>query len=661
MVHSFVEEALINNDIKKLKKIMKKEDLLKSLKTDILISLIQTKEENILTLLKLLSKNDKEIILDIIGISNYMYFKLDSLNYLLDNNLFKFYNFVYFEPYTKNVFWVISHTVSNNLKNKEYEQFYYKFLDKYFECAKININRFQPFYLMNEAMIFNEEFNDYILKKIPESLYECFRYTNPLTNSVNFDNKKLFDYIVTKIIETKTNIEKFEGISPIVVSLSNQKDYYTKRLLEFDNLDLDVVNYEGKYPCHLCFKGKRHVKIIRDILLRTTNLNNKEPNKGHTSIHYVFCYDLFDDVKDILKLKVINLFIKDKSGKMPIEFIKKERITEVMGVVLRGIQQNYNINNSKEMTKMASCLINFTRSCYNKIEDYSKNLNKKEIDFNMPEKVFNSNYTAYSKVRLISFKYFHDKYKIPLIKSSHNEFEYENKSEFLTQNGIISHDGRINLGRFNYLNKKLFNTEILIFDERNYIYSSDLVDEIKKIKNGITYINVGIFFIDDKNSHANILIIDIDKKKIIHFEPQIVRHDNRISETLKNITESLKFKFINCKDYVKDYNLQELSFNDMKYFFEPNEYCQAWCHWFFEMYINNKNMNLKKLLEQSKESIIDNNFTFLEFIRSYAAKLTKFSIDYFNSIKVPVDTLFKPTFDNDLLDHIENSIADDIF
>ena len=166
---------------------------------------------------------------------------------------------------------------------------------------------------------------------------------------------------------------------------------------------------------------------------------------------------------------------------------------------------------------------------------------------------------------------------------------------------------------------------------------------------------------EENNLHANILFYDFNNKTITRFEPYGDTNvlDNDLDEIIdEELTWNTNFTYIKPSDYIPGSGLQSLSDENNIANQKPGDFggfCLAWCLWFVEMKLSNKNVSNRDLVKKSIKKIIKKH-SIIEYIRSYGDKITKDKYKIYKQIKIPKNIWSNLNFDSHsnkiILDHI---------
>ena len=184
----------------------------------------------------------------------------------------------------------------------------------------------------------------------------------------------------------------------------------------------------------------------------------------------------------------------------------------------------------------------------------------------------------------------------------------------------------------------------ITFLNKNTYYINPYLNLIIKglaTKNKNDYAIVFLSLHDEENNlHANILFYNFNDKTITRFEPygNTFVIDENIDEILsEELTWNLDFKYIKPSDYVNGSGLQSLSDDNNIIYQKPGDFggfCLAWCLWFVEMKLKNKNISNRDLVSKSIKKIIKKQ-SLVDYIRSYGNKISDEKYKIYKIINLP--------------------------
>lgn len=162
--------------------------------------------------------------------------------------------------------------------------------------------------------------------------------------------------------------------------------------------------------------------------------------------------------------------------------------------------------------------------------------------------------------------------------------------------------------------------------------------------------------------HANIIIYDFNMLTIERFDPygDTVYFDKEIDDILEEeLTWNTGFTYLKPSDYMPIAGFQSIS-DELNPFKQKigdfGGYCLAWCSWYLEHRIINKNIKPNILINKLLKKLSYSNNTFLENIRNYANNLNKARTKYLKNIGIDHKIISNLYFPN----YIENELTESI-
>jgi len=221
----------------------------------------------------------------------------------------------------------------------------------------------------------------------------------------------------------------------------------------------------------------------------------------------------------------------------------------------------------------------------------------------------------------------------------------------------------------------LYPLNIYWMNENNYIIPYNIIYCVKNTINQGKKIIICRINIIGEILHANILLIDILKKRIIRFEPHggidkdnFYILDNKIHEIFLSDPLFHNFKYFKPIDYEPINGLQSVSQETNNLNIRKGDmggFCLAWCLWWVEFYTDN---NLNDLLSDNKlkiiihkviKKIINNGYLLSEYIRNYANYMHQKLIANISSKTLSISNLYYEKYTESDLDIIYSKINDD--
>jgi ankyrin repeat protein len=501
-----------------------------------------------------------------------------------------------------------------------------------------------------------------------------------IKKNINFNNQEkefgltilhqsiIYNYlqITEKLINLNTdiNLQDFYGNTCLMYAITENLIDHIKYLINNNILNYNLTNIYGETGLHLIFKNYDYYveyKNIIDKIIENTNLSIQN-NKGDTCLLYICENNLFNDFKNILLNKELNIFIKNLNNKCPYDFIKNN--LDNINIVIESFYNYLKINQDKLIIKWEIECINDINKCKKQIKKIIIEENRSIPKLNELELIFDSGifvntsyYTGAPIDVLFGLLYIYDSFKsinLNLIIDyplTNNE-ELENYFKTLGVN-------------FNY--KLDFCNFEINWSYQKMIYPTYFDHEFKnKIKNSL-YIIIPIGIETSIGSHANILFYDIKKNIIERFEPNgayYPKNFNYNPQILDKILED-KFKsFNNNIKYIKPneylpvigFQILENINNRNKHIGDPNGFCGVWCCWWVYQKLKNINIESNILVEKLIKEIKFKNLDFKTVIRNFSKNVFELRDNFLNKYDININDFINDNYDQNVLNNLEKDI-----
>ncbi len=405
-------------------------------------------------------------------------------------------------------------------------------------------------------------------------------------------NLEIIDYILT--LDIDCNYRDSYNQTPIFSLISN------KNILIDDN---------------------KSIKLISKLLEKTEDWDLQNVH-GNTIIHVLVQRSDIEKFYPILKTRYFDIQIKNHYSKTPIELLEKISIQK-----LDEFKKLISKNKPKKNISTDDILLDkYQHTPYN-----LSNARLREI------------YIYY----IILLK----KYKtigIPL-DNKLDETKLFSLSKFEKDSNIIDVWKETNIYPYFYC-------QIIYWsDSMNYLIPYNILDRTQKlIKNGKQFIVIFISIMAEI-SHANILLIDVNNKRIIRFEPYggLTKH-NDLDDVLSNLFYK-DYKYYKPCDYQPKNGLQRLSQENNLYFMRFGDiggFCLAWTFWFIEFYIKNSNKKLNLLIPKAIKKIINSGYIITDYIRDYANYLHQQLVEFLSKNGYSNDFIYTTEHRDKEWDHL---------
>ena len=628
-----LEYAIKENNIKKIKKILKKNPKeINKIETHRFTDMILFNEFDLFdNILKLINSKFKKNLLS----NNIIFFNL-----LKSNNI----NFI--NKYIKYI----------NLLHNNYNIIKFCIETTNFELVKIIYKiykRSKKYSLLNSILLFyfnnNIKVNLELIKfllKIDKNIFNTYNNIPTIAYASLNNNLELLN--ILKQASINFYYEKFN-----ILNFYYNKVYKVNKLdndiilyLLNNNININICDRELWLTAHYVFFNPKIFSLeVKKIILEKTNNINIQNTLGNTPLHYLVYNNNIDDYQDILVKKELNIFIKNKGLYTPLSLAEKNKQNLIDLAVKSFI---YHINKKKKSIKFSpeeakDYILKNKTTIYNKINYDNDNDNDIIIgDYNyIKHNKFKGNViNLYLCIIVLLQKY--NILGVPYLPNSQNLPNNKSLIENKKFDNVKFNDLKEDIIKYIYHSEEIMHFRIFWADENNYIISPKIGEAIQNIFKFKKYVFIILGISNQFLGHANVLIFDRDKKLIIHFEPhgKINSYVGKLYETLKNIfKKELKgFKYIAPMEYLPINAYQSMYDNGSIYDTKVGDqkgYCSAWCFWFIELYINNNKYDLKSLVNKSIKKLINTKYTFIDYIRNYANYLNNKMMELLLEYNIP--------------------------
>uniref|UniRef100_A0A6C0DAC8 Ankyrin repeat protein n=1 Tax=viral metagenome TaxID=1070528 RepID=A0A6C0DAC8_9ZZZZ len=343
---------------------------------------------------------------------------------------------------------------------------------------------------------------------------------------------------------------------------------------------------------------------------------------------------------DVNKVKPVELLLN-------YDFLKYNKIIENKQVILPlDFEKKINNENSKLWLKLLQSLPKYVEVVNINVEKY-----------------------PYSHANLFQSKFKDMTFYILHLKKKYSTLYYPNIDDFTLENLTDLDD--INLDWPDPLleNNNMFPWIICYQNEEEFWIHSNLNNLInaqrrtKKYDFAICYLSLKML---NDGLHANIIIYDFNNMTIERFDPygDTVHFDKELDNVLEEeLTWNTGFTYLKPSDYMPVAGFQTVSDELNPYKQKSGDfggYCLAWCTWYLEHRIKNKNIKPKDLVTKLLKILSQDNDTFMEYIRNYANKLNEVRTTYLLDAGMNIKTISNITYGNNIENSLSNYIINKI-
>lgn len=473
------------------------------------------------------------------------------------------------------------------------------------------------------------------------------------------DNFEYFTYILNKY-ELNYNDTSLSGDTLLHLYLTNNK-----------------INYNTVLDSHLN-------DIIK--LIKLTNLNIQN-NTGNTCLHYIVELNIWKipEIKTVLEEKKLNIYIQNANEEYILDkLIDNNDKQELINIVVNSYYYQLNKNkdklnddweiycSTKDLDKLLK-ILNKRKSdkdieyyCKDKIRDI---IDKKERSIpNVTDIILN--------IDTIPFKNgcFYTGAKIDVLFGLvYIVLNFKNTSTLL-QHPLTENDKLIEyyqkIGK-NYDYKIDFSNIEIVWSFQKMILSQNFESILSfKLSNDSRFIIIPLGIEIESMSHANMIIIDKEKKIIERFEPNGQNYPRNLNynpelldSILKNIFSQIlvDYKYNNPKQYLPTVGfqmLETLDDNKCAKIGDPNGFCAIWCVWWTEQKISNPDIESSELAYKLINQIKISNKSFKNLIRNYSQKVINIRDDILKKYSLSIDDWMISNYNDNDIENISNDVLE---
>ena len=511
--------------------------------------------------------------------------------------------------------------------------------------------------------------SDILIKNIDDVNFKNLDYVSPLIVALINNNYEVIQKLIKKGADVNYTGSKGQ-FNPIVIAAYRDNIKIVDLLLD-NNFNLSLYDEMMNTPLHKMFEYDVNGNIIvkDDImakLIYNGNLNAKNVN-GITPFYLLIKTNKWKQFNKILEEKKLDIFVKDL-----IKLVNENDYELFMETIVTSYLNQLADNNTfkecdnKQNLKSEECRQFIRKYIFESKSSIPQDPDNIFIKNNF--KLIKGTYTNYGR---FNSDILHNLiYTIIMLKRYDNlivPFQYNiddkiiNDKLLLKYTNIYKFEQPISIPNYIKLFVKYFyeiSPYVIIWkSSTEYYLHKDLKFYLLKcfFYSAARYILFKLVLISNIGIHANILIFDKTTGILERFEPYgNIPHleSDKLNIFLKKklgnyfnkylSKNNIKFKY----QTVENIGLQAISReNNPEYrkLGDPDGYCLAWTFWYLEMRINNKNIKLNDLIQNSIKDIISNS-SLIEFIRDYAYKLDEEKNKYLKNIGIKNKYIYNIVF-----------------
>ena len=428
-------------------------------------------------------------------------------------------------------------------------------------------------------------------------------------DTIHNNNFILFEKIFSKL----KNINQADHKGRTILHQCIGKREFMQHLLDNnEKLNYDAQDIDGYTPLHLLLKTSNinPDKTMIGKLIKFTKLNIQDYT-GSTVLHYLFSKN-WQHYSGILEKKKCNILIENYDSKAPIDMVSVSNMELFVETMIRSYQYTYRtkkystVGNDELRHKIVSKTVIFPRKT-----PFSPKL------YVRPNKaIFISGLSIDILMNLLHIKQL--KKNTGVILNAHDLISNPRMESKFS-----------NLG-FEVSISELINFQIMwIYQE--LIFPTWFEQELKTMHTQHNLLIAPLGIINGKGQHANIIIIDTNKKTVERFEPygasgsiDYYYNFEKLDRLLKEYFNTLQFSYIPPRDFLPNIGFQAIENMESSSLYDPCGFCSIWCYWYAELRIRYPNFTAKKLVKKLNQHIVFYNIGYKNVIRSHALVLVEF-------------------------------------
>lgn len=515
---------------------------------------------------------------------------------------------------------------------------FYTIMNDYVDVAKYMLQKLK----VNVNILTNKQYTPLILclQNKLEELTLMILNLNPNVNYSGMENKYVplslsFKYGLLTVAKELLKIQEID---------LNKKDIYLNTPIYY------LIKYIASKKHNLDKNVMSDWKNILEYMIDKCDLQNLNI-ENETPFHLLVKYKMWEQFKEKLSEKKLNINLVNKDGSTPLTYLRSEELPELINFVEKSIQ-NKSMPEMKENDILLPS-VNTDDGYFGLFNSdgihniiYLINLLKKYDNLQVPVQL-----PLYDKIMW-------DKYKVILHGS------YDDPLTTLMYSLVTTYFDTF----YTILPCMIFwKDRDLNFFTQDKLYLERAIHDAKR------FVLLRVTIIVTKSVlHANVVIYDKKLNKLIRFEPygdwefhDSYSLDKLIMDMFLNVLDKKSqktLKYIRPNEYLDKTKFQTTSLGDHpseKNLGDPMGYCLAWCFWFTELKLLNPDVGEGKLVSNALNKIIktdsSNRNPLLTYIRAYSKQLDKEKNKYLESVGINRNEIYKISYTSEKLDLIKNS------
>ena len=531
---------------------------------------------------------------------------------------------------------------------------------------------------------------------------------NLLQVSINYDNKEIYHYLITKTNINLNNKSKIYGTTALHQAIVKNDDKLIDLLIQY-KADLALPDYLGNNVLHFAVMEKNSNLILKfldlgGIDLNLTNLNGFIPlnlyltefdeydntilNKfikssilniqnfnGSTSLLLLGKSNKLFELKETLEKKLMNIFIQNYDGESLFNLIKdKDNLIEL---VTKSFFNNLDNNLVIDWEKKCSFIKNNIKS------DLLPQIKSKEDCYKKIKETINNDKRSVPRVKQIKFDInsgivlkdcFFSGFPIDTLFGLLWLNQENKKIQFILDYPLTYNDSIENFYKSvgQNINFKMDFINSMILWTYQKIYFPDYFDYIlqQKLKNKADIIVIPIGIETSQGAHTNILFWNRRKNILERFEPNGKNPpinfnynpdllDELLLQKLKKFNIESKFTYLKPKDFLPEIGFQmieNLENETCSEIGDPNGFCTVWCIWYIYQKSQNLEISSKEIVEELINNIKLEGKSFKNLIRDFSKNISKYRDEYLQKVDLNINQWILTNYSVEKLQKLEKLI-----
>lgn len=449
------------------------------------------------------------------------------------------------------------------------------------------------------------------------------------------DNIEIFKYMFETLKTHKIKIHKIVNISNV--------DGKTCTFLVLENLELAES------------KRDEYLKM----LLPENDLTIQDVN-GTTVLHLLMPY--WKSYQDILMNKTLDINLKNKEGKTPVDYLKDTEKKQFMDLVADSYYNRLRKQTGWPLTWQNDCSKN-KQKCMEEIKkiistkSYPQKKDDLEIKFEEYPFLEVGTFTGVTLDVLIGLIYLLGKHKNQVCNILTKEFiNHEEISQYYKSLNIE------NDPRGEYLNFEI------IWAFQKLFFMTSFTSQMKKCQSSEKRFVIIPLAIELKlGGHSNYLIYDKKLKEIERFEPNGSQAPSRFNYNASLLDHLLKKKFIEIEpnikyfspsDYLPKIGFQLLDATEQKYkrIGDPGGFCAPWTIWYTDLRLSNPDIKREVLIKKTIRMMRKQLSSFKNSIRNYSGQIISLRDGILKPAKLDINNWLNDSYTDKQLSVVNNQL-----